>query len=74
METLLDNKRKNVVKKVKKSVNTRWLSLHAFVDGVHEEYFGLLETFSKLEIEGRSWQKVFLNHEKVRSLLECCIH
>ena len=54
METLLDNKRKNVVKKVKKSVNTRWLSLHAFVDGVHEEYFGLLETFSKLEIEGRS--------------------
>ena len=54
METLLDNKRKNVVKKVKKSVNTSWLSLHAFVDGVHEEYVGLLETFSKLEIEGGS--------------------
>ena len=45
---------KMLLKKVKKSVNTRWLSLHAFVDGVHEEYVGLLETFSKLEIVGRS--------------------
>ena len=53
MEILLDNKHKNVVKKVKKAVNTRWLSLHAFVDGVYKEYE---------------------NHEKVQSLLECCIH
>ena len=54
MKTLLNNKRKNVVKKVKKSVSTSWLSLHAFVDGVHVEYVGLLETFSKLETEGGS--------------------
>ena len=54
METLPDNKRKNVVKKVKKAVNVRWLSLHAFVDGVHEEHAGLLETFSILETEGGS--------------------
>ena len=54
METLPDNKRKNVVQKVKKAVNTRWLSLDASVDGVYEEYAGLLETFSILETEGGS--------------------
>ena len=40
METLPDNKCKNVVKKVKKAVSVRWLSLHASVDGVHEEHVG----------------------------------
>ena len=54
METLLENKRKNVVKKVKKAVNWRWLGLHASVDGVYEEYVGLLETLSKLGTEGGS--------------------
>ena len=54
METLPDNKRKNVVKKVKKAVNTGWLSLHAQVDGVHEEYAGLLEIFSIVETKGVS--------------------
>ena len=52
--TLLNNKCKNVAKKVKKAVNTGWLSLHASVDGVYEEYAGLLETFSELETEGGS--------------------
>ena len=52
METMPDKKRKNV--KVKKAVNTRWLSLHASVYGAYEEYVGLLETFSILEIEGGS--------------------
>ena len=28
--------------------------MHTSVDGVYEEYVGLLETFSKLEIEGES--------------------
>ena len=51
METLPENKRKNVVKKVKKAVNKRWLSLHASVDGVYEEYASFLETFSVLETE-----------------------
>ena len=54
MKTLPDNKHKNVVKKVKKAVNMRWLSLHASADGVYEEYVGLLETFSILETEGGS--------------------
>ena len=54
METFSDNKRKNVVKKLKNEVNTRWLSLHASVNGVYEEYVGLLETFSILETEGGS--------------------
>ena len=54
METLPDNKRKNVVKKIKKAVNMRWLRLHASVDGVCKEYVDLLETFGKLEYEGRS--------------------
>ena len=51
METLPENKRKNVVKKVRKAVNKRWLSLHASVDGVYEEYTSLLETFTILETE-----------------------
>ena len=54
MQTLLDNKCKNVVKKVKKAVNTRWFSLHLSVDGVYKEYVGLSETLSKLETEGGS--------------------
>ena len=54
MDTLSNNKYKNLVKKVKKAFKTRWLNLHASVDGVYEEYVGLLETFSILETEGRS--------------------
>ena len=65
METLPDNKRKNVVKKVKKPVNTRKLSFHALVDGVYEKHVDLLEIFSILQTVGGSdgsWQKTFLNH------------
>ena len=65
METLPDNKRKNVAKKVKKAVNRRWFSLHASVDGVCEEYNGLLEKFSILQTEGGSggsMAKGFVNH------------
>ena len=54
VETLPYNKRKNVVKKVKKSVNARWPSFQASVDRVYEEYVGLLEAFSTLETEGGS--------------------
>ena len=59
METLLDNRRKSVVKKAKKAINTRSLSLDASVDAVHEEYVGLLETFSILKTEGRSGKSFF---------------
>ena len=54
METLPYKKRKNVVEKVKKAVNTRQLNFHASVDGLQEEYVGLLETFSILKTEGGS--------------------
>ena len=75
METSLYNKHKNVVKKGKKSVSMRWLSLHAFADGVHEEYVGSLEAFSKLEIERGSGGSMAKGSSKSwQSLLECCIH
>ena len=53
-EILSYRKRKNGVKKVKKAVNTRWLSLHASVDRLYEGYIGLLETFNILETKRES--------------------
>ena len=50
METLPDNKQV-LLKKVKKAASARWPRLHASVDGVYEEYVGLLEAFSILETE-----------------------
>ena len=70
METLPYNKYKNLVKKVKKAFKTRWLNLHALVDGVYEEYVGLLETFSILETEGGSGYSMA---KKVQSFLECFV-
>ena len=52
LNSLPPKKKKNVVKKIKKAVNTRWLSLHASVDGIYDEYPGLLETMNVLEMEG----------------------
>ena len=48
----LDTLRKTVVRKVKKAVVTRWLSLHAAVDGICDEYAGLLDALQILESEG----------------------
>ena len=37
---------------MKKSISTRWVrSLHASVDGVYDEYVGLLETLNRLAEE-----------------------
>ena len=44
-------RRNKVVRKVKKAVTIKWLSLHASVDGVYDEYAGLLETLNILEGE-----------------------
>ena len=52
LDSLPPKKKKNVVKKIKKAVNTRWLSLHASVDRIYDEYPGLLETMNVLEMEG----------------------
>ena len=54
VERLPDKRRKKVVRKVKKAVTTRWLSLHASGDGVYDEYAGLLKTLNILEGEGGS--------------------
>ena len=52
--TLPDKRQKKVVRKVKKAVTTRWLSLHESVDGVYGEYAGLLEILKILHGEGGS--------------------
>ena len=54
LDTLPKKQRKKFVRKVKKDVRTWWLSLHASVDGVYDEYVGLLETLNLLEKEGGS--------------------
>ena len=41
LERLPGDKRENI-KKVKKAVNTRWLSLHASIDRAYNKYVGLL--------------------------------
>ena len=41
---LTTKKNKKVVRKVKKVVRIKWLRLHELVDGVYDEYVGLLET------------------------------
>ena len=48
METMPDKKRKNGVKKVKKALNARWLSLHASIYGVYKEY-GI--TFLRIQLQ-----------------------
>ena len=53
--SLPPKKKKNVFRKIKKAVNTRWLSLHASVDGIYDEYPGLLGTMHVLEMEGGNW-------------------
>ena len=40
------------MRKVKKAVVTRWLSLRAAVDGIYDEYAGLLEALQILESGG----------------------
>ena len=53
---------RQVVRKVKKAVSTRWLSLHASVNGVYDEFVGLSETLNFLVEEkgsGSAMTKVF---------------
>ena len=56
-DTLPAKRKKNIVKRVKKACRTRWLSLHAFVDAIYEEYVGLihcLRSIQEQDISGRS--------------------
>ena len=45
--------KKNIVKRVKKACRTRWLSLHAGVDAVYDEYEGIVKTLQEIQF-GRS--------------------
>ena len=48
LDTLPSNKLKKVVRKAKKVVSSRWLSLHASVDEVYYEYVEPLEKLNLL--------------------------
>ena len=41
--------KKKLVRKVKKAVRTRWLSLQASVDSVYQEYIGLTHTLQSIK-------------------------
>ena len=77
LDTLPSNKHKKVVRKVKKAVSTRWLSLHASVDGLYNNYVRLLETLDVLAEEkgsGGAMAEGFAEKLKSLNFLECSIH
>ena len=45
---------KKMVKRLKKACRTRWLSLHAGVDAVFEEYDGIVKTLKELQNDKKS--------------------
>ena len=45
---------KKMVKRLKKACRTRWLSLHAGVDAVFEEYVGIVKTLQELQNDKKS--------------------
>ena len=69
LDTIPSNKHDKVVRKQKKAVRTRWLSLHVSVDEGCDECVGLLETLNPLAEEkgsGGAMAKGFAN--KLKSL------
>ena len=48
-ENLPPNKEKKVIKSVKRTVRTRWLSLEVAVDGVFKEYSHLVYALGELQ-------------------------
>lgn len=50
-ETMSKRKKKKIVHRVKKACRTRWLSLHASVNAVHEEYAGILNALRLMSEE-----------------------
>ena len=52
---ILPAKRKeNIVKRFKKACRTRWLSLHASVDAIYEEYVGLIQCLHSIQERDKS--------------------
>ena len=53
-DTLPAKRKKNIVKRVKKACLTRWLSLHASVDAIYEEYVGLIHCLRSIQEQDKS--------------------
>ena len=53
-DSLTNKGKKKIVKRVKKACRTRWLSLHAGVDAVFEEYEGLINALKVLQSDKSS--------------------
>ena len=53
-DTMSNKRQKNIVKRVKKACRTRWLSLHAGVDTVYDEYEGIVKTLQKIQFDRSS--------------------
>ena len=53
-DTMSNKRQKNIVKRVKKACRTRWLSLHAGVDVVYNEYEGIVRTLQDIQIDRSS--------------------
>lgn len=47
--SLTKKRQKQIVKKVKKACRTCWLSLHAEVDAIFDEYEGIIKTLKEIE-------------------------
>ena len=52
--TLPAKRKKNIVKKVKKTCHTCWLSLHASVDAIYKEYVGLINCLQSIQEQDKS--------------------
>ena len=53
-DTLPAKRKTNIVKRVKKTCRTRWLSLYASVDAVYEEYVGLTHCLRSIQEQDKS--------------------
>ena len=53
-DTMSNKRQKSIVKRVKKACRTRWLSLHAGVDAVYDEYEGIVKTLQEIQFDRSS--------------------
>ena len=53
-DTMSNKRQKNMVKRVKKARRNRWLSLHAGVDAVYDEYEGIVKTLQEIQFDRSS--------------------
>ena len=53
-DTLPAKRKKNIVKRVKRTCRTGWISLHASVDAIYEEYVGLIHCLHSIQEQDKS--------------------